>query len=254
MRTGIAPSESTGGAAAARVGRARLRFIACARPSRLPRSATGPPTGSSASTVARPARAPSARFSTAASPTGRTSHAPGRWDLYRCGECGCAFLDPRPTRQTVTLAYGNYYEDAADSARRRAAAAGEHGWRSLRRAIRNGYLNARFGYGLAPASRLGRLVVPLLPRQREKADEHVRHLSLRPGRPRLLDVGCGEGEFVAEMASLGWDAEGIDPTADAVDAARGRGVRVTTGRPDGRGARRGSVRRDHLPTGLRAHP
>jgi SAM-dependent methyltransferase len=157
-------------------------------------------------------------------------HAPGRWDLYRCAGCGCAFLDPRPTRQTVALAYGNYYEGTADArAAGPSAAAGQHAWRSLRRAIRNGYLNARFGYGLSPASRLGRVLVPLLPRHREKADEHVRHLSLRPGPRRLLDVGCGEGEFLAEMASLGWDAEGIDPTADAVEAARARGVRVTQG-------------------------
>ena len=157
-------------------------------------------------------------------------HAPGRWDLYRCGECGCAFLDPRPTRQTVTLAYGNYYEDAADTPEAGPPAPpAAHGWRRVRRAIRNGYLNACFGYAMAPASRLGRLLVPLLPRQREKADERVRHLSLRAGRARLLDVGCGEGEFVAEMASLGWDAEGIDPTADAVETARGRGARVTQG-------------------------
>jgi SAM-dependent methyltransferase len=157
-------------------------------------------------------------------------HAPGRWELYRCGGCGCAFLDPRPTRQTIAFAYGNYYEDPADALAGGApAAAGRHGWRSLRRAVRNGYLNARFGYELAPASRLGRLLVPLFPRQREKADEYVRHLSMRPGRPRLLDVGCGEGEFLAAMASLGWDAEGIDPTASAVEAARRRGVRVTQG-------------------------
>jgi SAM-dependent methyltransferase len=157
-------------------------------------------------------------------------HAPGRWDLHRCGACGCAFVDPRPTRQTIALAYGNYYEQPADAPALGApAAAVRHGWRSLRRAIRNGYLNARFGYELAPASRLGRVLVPLVPRRREKADEHVRHLSMRPGRPRLLDVGCGEGEFLAEMASLGWEVEGIDPTASAVEAARRRGVRVTQG-------------------------
>jgi SAM-dependent methyltransferase len=157
--------------------------------------------------------------------------APGRWDLFRCGGCGCAFLDPRPTRKTVALAYGNYYyEHGADAPiAGRPAAAPPHGWRNLRRAIRNGYLNSRFGYGQAPASRLGRLIVPLLPRQREKAEEYVRHLSLPPGRPRLLDVGCGEGEFVAEMASLGWDAEGIDPTAEALAPARARGARVTQG-------------------------
>jgi SAM-dependent methyltransferase len=153
--------------------------------------------------------------------------APGRWDFYRCGECDCAFLDPRPTRQTVGRAYGNYYEDAVEAPAAGPPAAG--GWRGLRRAIRNGYVNARFGYALAPASRLGRVLVPLLPRHRERADEYVRHLSWRAGRPRLLDVGCGEGEFLAVIASLGWEAEGIDPTAGAVEAARRRGVRVTQG-------------------------
>lgn len=156
-------------------------------------------------------------------------HAPGRWDLYRCGDCGCAFLDPRPTRQTVGLAYGTFYYEGGVTPPEPSAAASRHGRPKLRRAIRNGYLNARFGYRLAPASRLGRFLVPLLPRQREKADEHVRHLSLPPGRPRLLDVGCGEGQFLAEMGSMGWEAEGIDPTADAVESARRRGVRVTQG-------------------------
>jgi SAM-dependent methyltransferase len=155
-------------------------------------------------------------------------HAPGHWDLHRCGGCGCAFLDPRPTRDMVVLAYGNYYEHAAGATAAGPSAA-KHGWPRLRRAIRNGYLNARFGYRLAPAWRLGRVLVPLLPRQREKADEHVRHLSLPAGRPRLLDVGCGEGEFLAVMAGLGWDAAGIDPTASAVEAARRRGVRVMQG-------------------------
>ena len=153
-------------------------------------------------------------------------HAPGRWDLHRCGECGCAFLDPRPARRSVGLAYGNYYEHAVDAAE---AGGPSPGRPPLRRAIRNGYLNARFGYGVSPAWRLGRLLVPLVPRWRERADEHVRHLPLLPGRPRVLDVGCGEGEFLAEMAKLGWDAEGLDPTAEAVEAARRRGVRVSQG-------------------------
>lgn len=151
--------------------------------------------------------------------------AAGRWNVFRCGECASAFLDPRPTKETVHLAYGNYYEGATSP-----AAFDDLRWlRRIRRAIRNGYLNARYGYRLTPASHLGRLVVPLVPRQREMADEHVRHLRWRPGRPRLLDVGCGEGEFVAEMTKLGWAAEGIDPTVEAVAAARRAGVKVTKG-------------------------
>jgi SAM-dependent methyltransferase len=50
------------------------------------------------------------------------------------------------------------------------------------------------------------------------------------GRPRLLDVGCGFGGFVALMQNRGWEAEGVDPSPVVADAAvrKGRPVRVGT--------------------------
>jgi len=148
--------------------------------------------------------------------------APGRWSLHRCGDCSCAYLDPRPDEATAAVAYRTYYDDAAPPPEQDS----RRGWRRFRRALRNGYLSSRYGYRLSPTSGLGRLAVPLLPRYRELADEHVRHLRLPEGRPRLLDVGCGEGEFLAEMQSLGWSAEGLDPSAEAVATAQARGVRA----------------------------
>ena len=59
---------------------------------------------------------------------------------------------------------------------------------------------------------------------------YVRHLRF-PGRgATLFDVGCGEGEFLAEMRSLGWSVAGIDPSEAAVAIAQARGVRATSGR------------------------
>ena len=147
--------------------------------------------------------------------------APGRWNLLQCSRCSCAYLDPRPTEPTIHLAYSHYYEGAA------LPVSGERkGWRRLRRAVRNGYLNSRYGYRLTPAARLGPLLAALVPRFREKADEAVRHLHARPGRPALLDVGCGEGEFLAEMQLLGWAVEGIEPSVAAAAFARARGIPV----------------------------
>lgn len=45
-----------------------------------------------------------------------------------------------------------------------------------------------------------------------------------PGR-RLLDVGCGLGQFVRTATALGWDAKGIDLARDAVAIAKRHGVR-----------------------------
>jgi len=146
--------------------------------------------------------------------------APGEWSLFLCDHCQCAYLDPRPDARTAALAYRTYYDGGPAAA----APAPTQGWRKVRRALRNGYLNSKYGYALSPALGVGRAVVPLVPRYRELADEHVRHLAARKGSPRILDVGCGEGQFLAEMQSLGWVAEGIEPNADAVAVARGRGV------------------------------
>ena len=152
--------------------------------------------------------------------------APGRWSLFRCEHCSCAFLDPRPDRATVSLAYRTYYDGCAAAA---ATEQTEHGLRRFRSALRNGYLNSKYGYRARPATVLGRVVVPALPRYRDLADEHVRHLDLPVGSPKLLDVGCGEGEFLAQMRALGWSVAGLDPSADAVSIAQARGVPVSTG-------------------------
>ena len=153
--------------------------------------------------------------------------APGRWDLHRCEDCGAAYLDPRPDARSLHLAFASFY----DSPSRPLDLAGPpaSALRRLRRSLRNGYLASRYGYDLRPRSSLGRLVLPLLPRHREQADELVRHLP-RPGHPStLLDVGCGEGEFIAAMARLGWATEGVEPSPEAAAIARSRGARVTVG-------------------------
>lgn len=49
-----------------------------------------------------------------------------------------------------------------------------------------------------------------------------RHLSGR----RVLDVGCGTGDFVAFLNAQGLEADGIEPSIQAVEVARMRGLSV----------------------------
>jgi SAM-dependent methyltransferase len=51
-----------------------------------------------------------------------------------------------------------------------------------------------------------------------------RHLSGR----RVIDIGCGTGDFVAFLSARGLEAHGIEPSIQAVEVARGRGLSVTT--------------------------
>lgn len=164
--------------------------------------------------------------------------APGRWSLRRCPDpgCGLLWLDPAPLPEDIAAAYARYYthggqEPDADTPRRR--------WY---RDVVGGYLARRFGYDTAPDSAAKRLLgraLSLHPGRRADADFSVLYLpALRGGR--LLDVGCGDGRFLARMRDLGWEVEGVDFDPAAAARARERGLEVRGGTleeaayPDGR--------------------
>jgi SAM-dependent methyltransferase len=46
---------------------------------------------------------------------------------------------------------------------------------------------------------------------------------------RILDVGCGSGEFLARAAAAGWTVQGVEPMDESAEVARRRGVPVVTG-------------------------
>lgn len=151
--------------------------------------------------------------------------APGAWSLFRCRTCGSGHLDPRPSESDMGRAYASYYTHGGVTAGGGARASAGRAW-SL--ALGHGYLNARYGYAFRPALPWGRLL--LSPRSRGRADRRVRSLRLPTGRRRLLDLGCGNGAWLARMGDWGWSAVGLDPDPRAVGAARSAGLTVHEGR------------------------
>jgi 2-polyprenyl-3-methyl-5-hydroxy-6-metoxy-1,4-benzoquinol methylase len=152
--------------------------------------------------------------------------APGEWTLYRCQDCGSAYLDPRPTPDTIGLAYRTYFTHTWD--RREPMA--RLGWfRRSQRVLANGYRNWRFGTDERPASRLGVLIAKLLPSQRALIDGEGRHLPRPAPGARLLDIGCGNGSFLEFARGAGWQVVGIEPDPKAVEAARSRKLDVRQG-------------------------
>jgi SAM-dependent methyltransferase len=154
--------------------------------------------------------------------------APGVWAMHRCDTCHCGYLDPRPTPETIGLAYAEYYTHAAPQEGVFLSSSTFVGRRLG--FLRNGYLNARFPrLALRPARLAGIRLLGCCPATRALAERDVRHLPTPAAGATLLDIGCGSGAFVRRALGLGYAAEGLEFDAQAVAAAAGQGLPVREG-------------------------
>jgi hypothetical protein len=122
----------------------------------------------------------------------RISGVSGQFEIVRCGSCGLARTNPRPTRETI----GMYYPDSY----------------------------APYEYTKAPVvarkprsfvRRIGRRIIEF---------NSSRIPELAPGH--VLELGCASGAYLAHLSSLGWTAEGVELNAAAASSAEERGFRV----------------------------
>jgi 2-polyprenyl-3-methyl-5-hydroxy-6-metoxy-1,4-benzoquinol methylase len=152
--------------------------------------------------------------------------APGSWRVMTCSgpNCGLMWLSPRPFEQEIGKLYFSYYthQDALlhQTLPRRVLASLEHA-----------YLAQKYGYQShhnGAWRRILALALYLHPGKRADADFAVMHLPAAL-RGRLLDIGCGGGVFMERMRSLGWEVEGVDVDAAAVDNARSKGLNIHLG-------------------------
>jgi 2-polyprenyl-3-methyl-5-hydroxy-6-metoxy-1,4-benzoquinol methylase len=155
-----------------------------------------------------------------------THHAvQGTFALWECSDCRGAYLDPRPMAGDIVRAYAGYQTHGAPED---AFALPPSRLGRFRRAARNGYVNARYGYHAAPASQLGGALVAALPPLRFAIDHWAHRLPARAGG-KLLDVGCGNGGWLLQMRTLGWQTYGVDFDPAAVRIARSAGLNVELG-------------------------
>lgn len=150
--------------------------------------------------------------------------ADGNWTFVRCADCCSLYMDPRPTADTLPLAYRFYYTherpEAASSGKTRPG---------MRRWLANSLLNARFGLSLMPAIPLPLPQWAVRSFVAGKLEARFRFLPrLWPGA-RVLDVGCGSGSFLRRINAAGWMGYGVDLDHVAVARAHASGLRVNLG-------------------------
>lgn len=156
----------------------------------------------------------------------RIAQCPGTWDLRRCPTCELLWIDPLPLPKDIGLAYEGYFTHDT------IAFTGDIPLRRRSDRVKRAYLCRKFGYPNPPKSLADQILGCLLmlaPSRSQYVDASVLHLHHRPGRPRMLDVGCGSGVAISLLQSLGWDVEGLDFDPVVVQHARDVGLRVHLG-------------------------
>ena len=81
--------------------------------------------------------------------------APGAWTLHRCDGCSCAYLDPRPTPESMGRAYERYCTHEIEDQKVPVSLL-----KRIKQAVKNGYLNRKWDTSLSPASQILGMLLP----------------------------------------------------------------------------------------------
>jgi SAM-dependent methyltransferase len=150
---------------------------------------------------------------------------PGEWTLWKCSNCGSAYIDPRPNKETISLAYANYFthESSPNTLKELGL------WRWFRRSFANGYRNYFFKTNLHPSNFIG-TILALFPSQRNTIESSLRNIDKKFSiSQKLLDIGCGNGDFLYSAKTTGREVTGVEIDTEAASIARAKGLDVRTG-------------------------
>src|SRR5256712_1025885 len=112
-----------------------------------------------------------------------------RYDFFRCVACDLVFLSPRPSRRLLTDMYSGPYHSHAVATERK----------GLFKVIKTlCLLPYRLRFGLETG------IFPPF------------------GGGRVLDIGCGTGDYLAAMSAVGWQCFGCEVSEAALSVARRR--------------------------------
>jgi SAM-dependent methyltransferase len=133
-----------------------------------------------------------------------------KFKIVRCRSCGLIYLNPRPVKETIGSYYpaGSYYSYQDFTIKKL-------NYRErLKQFVLEGYYDSKNIFKKILSYLLVRnfLIVP----PKEK-------------KGRLLDIGCGSGEFLSQMKNFGWEVYGVEINQESADIGNQRGLNIFCG-------------------------
>lgn len=135
-----------------------------------------------------------------------------RYEYLRCNDCDAVYQSPMPDGETIAGFYPDNYK-----------VYDEHIKLKPRTMLERAIFNSRYGYQHLEAPLLLKAFAPVLSLFR------LRNSIAYEGGGRLLDIGCGNGRYLLRMQELGWQVEGVEFNATAVNICRQHQLQVFHG-------------------------
>ena len=163
------------------------------------------------------------RFSPVVAATDPVTALGGYFHVVCCRACGLQFTNPRPVPKEIGRFYPDDYRPWAsrDGAGRLRS--------SLQRRLEQAVLRVDYAHPPQPIGSRERLLAMAGKAWIRRSRQRQTWIPFRaPGR--LLDFGCGRGDFLQEMREFGWTVEGVEVSPQAAqDLEQRTGIRVHVG-------------------------
>jgi 2-polyprenyl-3-methyl-5-hydroxy-6-metoxy-1,4-benzoquinol methylase len=133
------------------------------------------------------------------------------YDYHRCPGCGLTYQYPLPRGEEIAGFYPESYVVYCQPTRTE--------FDAMQKAV----LKNRYGYDHLATSWLTELTAKLLPFAR------ISEVIRRVEGGTVLDIGCGNGEYLLRLRSIGWSCKGVEFNDKAVSICREHGLDIFHG-------------------------
>lgn len=145
---------------------------------------------------------------------------PGEFSFSRCDQCRSLVLDRRPRAEQVWRAYDSYYTHERAAGVSAGTSMAKKVWRNLRQS----YVDAVIAQHGSAVDHLKSAIIRAFPSRQREIDVSYRFIP--SPKARVLDYGCGNGDFLQRAHDIGCETVGVEADPDATKIAEARGLMV----------------------------